>query len=201
MNSIVVPGRQNLSFKLLEESDYQKLQEFCDYCKNAGIKNNESFEAIKLEQMKMPYGQFFIGYDTDQDVIWTILGVHHLPEIHNHAWRVFFRGAQLPNYRLGNGLSKDFFKVGFQITYMLEMQIKFILEHDPSAEFYASTNTPLAKAFARSQYLDQIMLPMLVKRGIFTKEYDNFVLFYTLQSIWKLNVDKYFEEREKSVGF
>lgn len=201
MNLITVPGRPNLEFRLLTESDYPDLQVFCDYFKQQGLKNNDSFESIKLLKMKMPYGQYFIGYDTDKKQIWNLLGVHHLPEIHEHAWRVFFRGAQLPGYRLGTALTSDIFKLGFQITYMIEMQVKFILEHDPQAEFFASTNTPQAETFARSQFIDQNIAPMLVKRGVFTKEFEDFELFKTKQSIWKLNVNKYFEERMKSVGF
>lgn len=201
MNPVLVHGRPNLEFRLLEESDYPDLKKFCDYFKSKGLKNNESFESIKLDKMKMPYGQYFIGYDHDKKHIWNLLGVHHLPEVHDHAWRVFFRGAQLPGYRLGNALTSDIFKVGFQMSYMIEMQIKFILEHDPDAEFYASTNTPRAEMFARSQFIDQNIAPMLVERGVFTKAYENFNLFNTEQSIWKFNVDKYFEERLKSIGF
>lgn len=201
MKPVTVPGNQDLVFRLLEESDYPALQKFCDYFKEQGLKNNNSFEAIKLDKMKMPYGQYFIGYDLKENKIWNLLGVHHLPEIHDHAWRVFFRGAQLPGYRLGTALTSDIFKVGFQITYMIEMQIKFILEHDPEAEFYASTNTPQAEKFARSQFIDQNIAPMLVKRGVFSKAYEDFELFNTKQSIWKLDVNRYFEERKKSVGF
>jgi hypothetical protein len=198
---ITVPGKPNLVFRLLEEADYPSLQKFCDYFKEKGLKNNDSFESIKLDKMKMPYGQYFIGYDTDKDCIWNLLGVHHLPEVHDHAWRVFFRGAQLPGYRLGEGLTLDIFKLGYQISYMIGMQIEFVLSHDPKAEIFASTNTPNAETFARSQFIDQKIAPMLVKRGVFTKAYEEFELFNTKQSIWKFNVDRYFEERKKSVGF
>ena len=81
------------------------------------------------------------------------------------------------------------------------MQIEFVLSHDPKAEIFASTNTPNSETFARSQYIDQKIAPMLVKRGVFTKAYEEFELFNTKQSIWKFNVDRYFEERKKSVGF
>lgn len=201
MHTITVPGRPNLEFRTLTESDYPDLQVFCNYFKQRGIKNNDSFESIKLSKMKMPYGQYFIGYDTDKKLIWNLLGVHRLPEIHDHAWRAFFRGAQLPGYRLGTSLSSDIFKLGFHLTYVLEMQISFVLDHDPQAEFFVSTNTPEAKPFARSQFLDQIIAPMLVERGVFTKAFENFELHETKQSIWKINVGSYFEERKKSVGF
>lgn len=201
MKPVTVHGNPDLVFRLLEESDYPALQTFCDYFKEKGLKNNDSFESIKLDKMKMPYGQYFIGYDLKENRIWNLLGIHHLPEIHEHAWRCFFRGAQLPGYRLGTALTSDIFKLGYQITYMIEMQIKFILEHDPGAEIFASTNTPKAETFARSQFIDQHIAPMLEHRGVFTKAREDFLLFNTPQSIWKLNIDKYFEERKKSVGF
>lgn len=194
-------GNPNLEFRILEEKDHLKLQDFCDYFKSKNIVNNESFKAIKLDKMKMPYGQYFIGYDHGTDRIWNLLGVHHLPEIHDHAWRVFFRGAQLPGYRLGDSLSTDIFKIGFQITYMIDLQIKFILDYDNRAEFFASTNTINAKPFAKSQFIDRYVAPALVKRGVFTKAFDNFDLYHTPQNIWKINVDKYYEQRKKSVGF
>jgi hypothetical protein len=196
-----VPGKPNLKFRLLEETDHPKLQEFCDKCKDLGWKNNSSFEDIKLDKMIMPYGQYFIGYDDQKEQIWNLLGVHHLPEIHKNAWRIFFRGAQLPGYRLGNKLTTDIFKIGYQITYIVEMQIKFIQQYKSNAEFYCSTNTPNAKKFARSQFLDQVVAPQLEERGVLSKEYENFNLFHTDQTIWKLNIEKYFEERKKSVGF
>jgi len=198
---ITVHGKPNLVFRLLEEDDYPALQTFCNYFKEAGIKNNDSFESIKLDRIKMPYGQYFIGYDLEKNCIWNLMGVHRLPEIHDHAWRCFFRGAQLPGYRLGAALTSDIFKLGYQITYMIEMQIKFILEHDPAAEIFASTNTPRAETFARSQFIDQHVAPMLARRGVLTKTHEDFLLFNTPQSIWKLNIENYFAERKKSVGF
>lgn len=201
MEILTVPGKPHLEFRLLQESDYPDLEEFCNYFKKKGIKNNESFEAIKLDKMKMPYGQYFIGFDKEKSCIWNLLGAHHLPEIHDHAWRLFFRGAQLPGYRFGTALTTDIFKVGFQITFMIEMQIKFILNHDPKAEFFASTNTMEAEKFARSQFIDCYIAPALVKRGVFIKAFENFNLFHTSQNIWKFDIEKYFEERKKSVGF
>ena len=201
METLIIPGKPHLQFRLLQESDYPALEEFCNYFKKKGIKNNESFEAIKLDKMKMPYGQYFIGYDYDKEHIWCLMGLHRLPEIHDHAWRCLFRNAQLPGYRLGTALSTDLFKVGYQFTYLFEMQIKFILKHDPKAEIFASSNTPNAEKFARSQFIDQNIAPKLVKRGVLTKHLENFMLYNTSQSIWKLDIDRYFEERKKSVGF
>jgi hypothetical protein len=198
---LTVPGKANLIFRLLTESDYPKLQTFCDYFKEQNLKNNDSFQSLKIDKMKMPYGQYFIGYDTDKDCIWNISGIHHLPEIHEHAYRAYFRNAILPGYRMGDMLTRDLFKLSYTTSYILGMQIEFILKHDIQAEIFASSNNSNAKPFGRSQYIDVVIAPALGKRGVCSKAYDNFILFNTPQSIWKLNIDKYYSERLKSVGF
>ena len=202
MLPIQIPGNPNLEFRLLETSDLEDLQIFCDHCTSLNLKNNDSFKSIKLDKMSMPYGQYFIGYDHDKKQIWNLAGVHQLPEVGEHAWRCLFRGVQLPGYSMNQGLSRDFFKTGYQFSYVLEMQVRFILQHDPISEFYTSTNNlNNDEYFSKSQNLDQNMLPLLVKRGIFTKAHDDFTLYNTKQSIWKLNFNTYLQERKKSIGF
>ena len=197
-----IPGKPNLEFRLLEEKDYTDLQIFCDYWKSKSIKNNDSFQSIKLDKMKMPYGQYFIGYDYDKKIIWNLAGVHQLPEIGNHAWRCLFRGAQLPGYSMGKSLTTDFFKSGYQMSYVIDWQVKYILNYDPDAEFYTSTNNLKNKEhFSRSQFLDQIAMPKMEERSVFTRVHDNFELYNTKQSIWKLNIDQYYIERKKSINY
>lgn len=197
-----VVGQPHLEFRLLTESDYPDLQIFCDYFKSKGIVNNDSFKSIKLDKIQMPYGQYFIGYDHNKKLIWNLAGVHKLPEIGEHAYRCLFRGAQLPGYGMYSGLTRDFFKSGFQLSYVLDMQMRFILEHDPLAEFYTSTNNPKNPVhFSRSQYLDQVAMPAVEKRGAVTRIHADFELYNTRQSIWHVNRDSYYEERKKSIGF
>lgn len=200
LESFYLPNQPHLEIRLLRESDYDKLQIFCNQCKEFGWENNESFSTIKLAQMTMPYGQFFIGYDHVKQQIWTIAGVHHLPEIHDDAWRCLFRGAQLPGYCLSKQLSKDFLKVSVHISIMLYLQIKLILNINKNAKFFISTNNiSNSKFFASSQRLDRHFMPSIASRGIVNKEYENFILFNTSQSIWKVDVECYFKEREKSL--
>jgi hypothetical protein len=202
MEPTKIPNNPHLEFRLLEECDYNDLNIFCNRCKELRIVNNESFKSIKLDQIKMPYGQYFIGYDYNKKQIWNIAGVHKLPEISSKAWRCLFRGAQLPGYGMGKSLTRDFFKSGYQMSYVLDWQVQFILNNNPLAEFYTSTNNlKNKKYFSRSQFLDQIAMPMMEKRGVFTRIYDDFELYNTRQSIWKLHLDQYYEERKKSIGF
>lgn len=183
------PGRQ---FRKLEESDIPALQDFCDACKELEYVNNQSFEAIKLDKMKPPYGQFFIGIDKDK--IFTIAGVHRLPEVSDRAWRCLFRGAQLPGYT--PQWSMDIFKSGIHFSQFLYQQIKFVQEIDPDAEFYVSTNVD-SNVGAKSSRMNNIMMPRIAKRGIWGLALENFMLFNVPQNLWKVNVQQYMEARER----
>lgn len=183
------PGR---IFKVLEASDLPALKIFCEECKTLGYVNNESFAAIKLDKMVMPYGQFLIGIDAGK--IFTIAGVHRLPEVSNHAWRCLFRGAQLPGYT--PTWSLDIFKSGIHFSQFLCMQIKLVQEIDPKAEFYVSTNVH-SNVGAKSSRMNDVMMPRIAKRGIWKLELENFMLYNVPQNLWKVNVANYMEARER----
>jgi hypothetical protein len=184
-----VPGKQ---FRKLEEADIPALQIFCDECKALGYVNNESFTAIKLDKMVMPYGQFLIGIEDGK--IFTIAGVHRLPEVNKHAWRCLFRGAQLPGYT--PAWSLDIFKSGIHFSQFLCMQIKLVQELDSNAEFYISTNVK-SDTGAKSSRMNDVMMPRIAKRGIWNLELENFMLYNVPQNLWKVNVANYMEARER----
>ncbi len=45
-------------FRKLQDEDLDDLKIFCEACRTLGYYNNDSFKSIKLDQMKMPYGQY-----------------------------------------------------------------------------------------------------------------------------------------------
>ena len=198
MQPTKIPGRPWLEFRLLQESDYGNLEIFCNECKKLNLKNNESFDAIKIDKMKMPYGQYFIGYDYNSERIWNLAGIHRLPEINDRAWRCLFRGAQLPGYTMQHILTKNMLKTSYQMTFVLHWQIEFIKSMYKDAEFYTSTNNLKNKdAPIKSQLLDQKVNPLLENQGIFEKVHDNFLLYNTSQSIWKVHHNVLIQERNK----
>jgi hypothetical protein len=180
----------NLTFRPLVDSDLPALATFCAECKKLGYENNKSFESIKLDKMKMPYGQFFIGLD--QDKIVTFAGVHHFPELGNNAWRCLFRGAQLSGYT--PAWSVNIFKSWIHLSHLLYYQVKLIQQLDSTAEFYISTNVDNKKAGVSSR-LDKTIMPRLVKQGMFTLHSKDIILYNTLQNVWKLNTETYLNER------
>ena len=176
-----------LTFRKLEESDYPALQEFCNKCKSLDYHNNDSFKSIKLDQMNMPYGQYFIGYDNDKNIIFNLCGGHQMQELNNNAYRVFFRRASLPGYTTG----KLGIKSSFQLVEVLNMQIDFILEINPNAEFYFTTNLKSSATNGKSQRMNDLMTPRVARTGIFDLISEDFEYMYTSQRLWRVNVLKY----------
>lgn len=181
---VVIPGKPNLEIRLLTEADYPALDEFCSTCANLGLENNKDRQAIKLDRMSMPYGQYFIGWDNNTNRIWNIAGVHYLPEVENGVWRVLFRGAQLPGYALGSG--KDFLRISHHWRYFLPLQIQFIQQVFPDAKFVVSTNIENSSA-GRSDQLDKKVMPLLLDRGIVSLLRGNVELFNTRQNVWLIH--------------
>ena len=183
-----------LTFRTLNNSDLPELQKFCNSCSKLGYENNKSFASIKLDQMEMPYGQFFVGLDNNK--IFTFAGVHQLPELGDNAWRCLFRGAQLPGYT--PSWSTNIFKSWIHLSHLLYYQIKFIQDHDANAEFYISSNVdnPLAGVSSR---LDKTILPRMQQNGLVTLNKENFMLYHTLQNVWKVNTDAYLTQRSKFI--
>lgn len=186
-------------FRPLQDNDKDKLIVFCNECAELGYQNNSSLDAIKFSKMHLPYGQYFIAVDTEKDKIVNLAGVHHLPEVAENAWRCLFRGAQLPGYTLGNSLSKNIFKLGYQLSYILPMQMNFIKKNFPDPEFYMSSNSPsnANDPAGKSIRMDRLMRNTLLKNGVIKEYAAEFELFYTKQSIWKIDVKRYWEERNK----
>jgi hypothetical protein len=187
---MVIPGKPNLEIRLLTEDDSRDLDKFCLACESVGLENNQDTRAIKLDKMIMPYGQYFIGYDTDRKCIWNLAGVHHLPEIGPNIWRVLFRGAQLPGYALGTG--RDFLRISYHWRYFLPLQIQYILAEYPNAEFVVTTNVKNNSA-GKSDRLDKKVMPPLLDRGIVSL-HSTVELFNTQQNVWLINVDNLNQE-------
>ena len=180
-------------FRPLIDTDLPSLKNFCEECKKLGWENNESFESIKLDKMKMPYGQFFVGV-IDEKIV-TFAGVHQFKEINNKAWRCLFRGAQLPGYTPST--NTNIFKSWIHLGYLLYYQIKFIQDLDNNSEFYITTNIDNKKAGVSSR-LDKILMPKIEKQGIWN-HYSQMALYGVDQNIWKINVSRYMELRSRII--
>jgi hypothetical protein len=182
------PGK--LIYKKLTDYDIPYIEEFCEKCKNLGYENNTSLEKIKF------FNAVFFGAYDDKKLI-SIAGVHRIPEISHNAWRCLFRGAQLPGYT--PEWSLNIFKSGIHFSQFIYQQIIYVQSLEPSPEFYISTNVNNIKAGSSSR-LNKTMMPRLEKLGYVSLSHPNFILYNTLQNVWKLNIVKYMEDRAQWIN-
>jgi len=185
-----------MEFKFATANDKDKVLKFCN---SQDFSNNTSLEKMKW-QWCLDTGAWTVaiensGHDYYSKII-SIAGIHPLPEVSENAYRCLFRGAQLPGYTLGTG--RDIFKTGIQLSQLLNLQIKWALEQNPKAELYISTN--INDDGGKSKRMNDIMMPLLAKRGIWTLEKE-IMLYNVPQNLWRIDVKKYTEVREHSLKF
>ena len=175
-----------LKFRFATEDDESLAEQFC---KSQNYSNNTSLKKMKWEWV-LEEGAWTIA--TYEDKIVSIAGVHQLDELGPDAYRCLFRGAQLPGYTLGTG--RDIFKTGIQLGHLLKMQIEWVPH---LTQLYISTN--INDDGGKSQRMNDTMMPLLAKRGIW--ELDRQMELYNVpQNLWSINVLKYMEERNRSLG-
>mgnify|MGYP001586018130 CR=1 FL=1 len=161
-----------------------ELEIFCDKAKELGYNNNSSLEAMKYDWCKKQ-GEYFCAI-VDNDIV-AVAGCHPLPEINDKAWRVMFRGAQLPGYNKSFGLNKYHMSA---ITWreILPAQIQFC----DTDELYITTNVE----YDASGKMNKIhrLFKSLHKLGM-VNYHGRVFLYQTEQSVWKLNINEYTKRR------
>jgi len=178
-----------MNFRFATKDDESLVEKFC---KSQNFSNNTSLKKMKWEWV-LEEGAWTVA--THKDKIVSIAGIHKLPEVSPDAYRCLFRGAQLPGYTLGTG--RDIFKTGIQLSQLLNLQINWALEQNLNAELYISTN--INDDGGKSKRMNDTMMPLLARRGIWKLE-QSMMLFNVPQRLWRINVLKYMEERNLSLG-
>lgn len=176
----------------LSKEDQPLVEDFCKECQILKFQNNSSLKKIKW-QWGLENGAWFAGISDNK--IFTFAGYHKLD---SDSYRVLFRGAQLPGYS-PKIISKNIFNLMIHWSYLLYEQVKEIQKIDSNAKIYISTNVDSNNDAPSSYKLSRSMAPLLEKQGLLSLEQKNIELFYTKQNLWRLNVDKYFNERKKCV--
>ncbi len=172
--------------KVFPLQDTYELDYFCKVCKDKGYQNNSSYKAMKYDWCK-EVGEYWGAYYNDQLV--AVAGCHPLPEVSSNAVRVLFRGCQIIDpYK---GLNKHHMSsIGFRN--ILPEQIKF----NKGKDLYITTNV-YHDASGKMNRTHKAMR-LLDKEGIlsYTKDIE---LYFTMQSIWKVNIDEYIKVRSQYV--
>ena len=145
---IIVPITDNLK---------PKLRAFCQKAKELGYQNNSSLEAMKFDWCQ-ELGKWFCAMEDDNIV--AVAGCHPLPEISPTAWRIMFRGCELPQTDKFKGLGKGDWN---SIT-QREMIPKFI-NYCPTDKIYITTNIDHEHSNGKSTRNHRLM-GLLAKQGI-----------------------------------
>lgn len=169
------------------ESLKSMLEEFCDTCKTLGYKNNSNFKSMRVEWC-CKVGEFWCAISNEKII--SVAGFHPLPEISSNAWRILFRGCQLPNSDRFNGLGKAHWNnIGFRDF------IPVFIERCPSRELIITTNIYHDHSEGKSLRTHKAM-QLMAKQNILKYRGDT-ILYNTYQSIWELNIDEYLNRRKK----
>jgi len=167
-----------------------KLETFCNQAKELGYTNNSSLKAMKYEWCK-EWGEYFCAIIDDKIV--AVAGCHPLPEVSENAWRILFRGCELPHQDTFKGLGKGDWN---SIT-QREVIPRFI-DWCPSNELYITTNIDHEHSNGKASRNHRLM-KLLAKQKILDKHSD-MMLYYTKQTIWKLNISEYTRRRNMLKG-
>ena len=121
-----------MQIKIITDDLIPQLEVFCKEAEKLGYENNSSLKAMKYDWCK-ERGEYFCAIKNGKIV--AVAGCHPLPEVNENAWRILFRGCELPQNDSFRGLGKGDWN---SIT-QREVIPKFI-EYCPSNELYLTTN-------------------------------------------------------------
>jgi len=179
-----------MQIKIITDELVPALEIFCKKAKQLKYENNSSLKAMKFDWCK-ENGEYFCAIHNDQIV--AVAGCHQLPEVSANAWRILFRGCELPGNDTFNGLGKGDWN---SIT-QREFIPKFI-NYCPTDEIYITTNIYHEHSNGKAARNHRLM-GLLAKQKILDKHSD-MMLYYTKQTVWKLNIQEYNRRRSLLKG-
>jgi hypothetical protein len=168
----------------LSNKDILLVEEFLAECDKRNFKNNSSLKALKWDWCTSEGGKWF--GTVKQGKIVSMSGIHPFKD----GYRALFRGAQLESRHV-KGLNRYQFQ-SWPFYAHLPLQIEWA-RWQGSDKIYITTNVTNDES-GRMNRVHKSFVP-LEKAGVVTHCGIEEV-FYTQQSVWQLNVDRYFEVRE-----
>jgi len=171
-----------ICIEVIKSKHYDQLIDFCNACNELGYVNNASIEKMRLLWCKCN-GEYWCA--TQDNKIVAVAGVHTFPEMGPNAWRILFRGCELPGESNFKGLSKGDWKSITQRDF-----IPIFIDYCDSDELYITTNIEGSGHHMRNHRL----MGLLAKQGILIKIKDC-IINNTLQTVWQLNINEYIKRR------
>lgn len=157
------------------------VMDYISECENRGFKNNSSLKAMKWDWC-LENGAWY-GTSVNDKLV-SISGIHKFED----GYRGLFRGAQLETRPI-NSLTR-YQMQSYCISEQLPKQIEFAGGH----ALYITTNVS-NDASGRMNRIHR-SFSVMAKGGMVEYMGDS-EIFHTWQSIWRLNIDRYFEIRKR----
>ena len=159
------------------------LEDFIEQCTLLGYKNNSSLKELRWNWC-LEGGMWYVTYE--EDSIISISGIHPFKD----GYRALYRGAQL-SPRPIKGLNR-YQMQSWGIYDHLPLQIEFA----KGKPIYITTNVNKDNSGRMNRIHKSFTV--LAKGGMIDYINDE-QIFNAIQSVWKLNVDRYFEIRNRHV--
>lgn len=166
----------------IDQTHNDLIENFCEKCNRLGFKNNNSLKAMKYDWCIDQGGAWFGTFKNN--ILISLSGIHPFRD----GFRALFRGAQLEHNPIA-GLNR------YQLqSYPIYAQLPLQIEYADNLPVYITTNIE-HDASGRMNRIHK-SFKIMEQNGLVTHEDDEY-LFYTWQSVWKLNILKYQKIREK----
>ena len=159
------------------------LSDFYNGCKKYGFVNNISDERMKLDFIQNRFGNMW-GLEKEGKLV-ACAACLEFPEVSSNAYRIQFRGCELPGSDVKKSLSKSHFNSS-TFRELIPYQIEWARNYG-STELYLTTNIDNKNHRA---------MELIAKQG-FLELHEIKILFNVEQAIWRFNSEKYLEERKK----
>jgi hypothetical protein len=177
---------EKLSVTDLYSVDEKALEIFFNECKRLGYVNNISHESIKTDFVKERDGN--IWFLSNNDRIISMAGCHRFDEIAPTAFRILYRGCDLPGTDVKKTLSRSHFN-SICFRELVPLQIKWI-----SKNGYDTNNLYLT---VNKGHKNHRAMCLIEKQG-FLERIGDMNIFYTDQTVWKFNT-KHYESVRRSI--
>lgn len=162
--------------------DYN-MNEYYVKCRAYGYSNNWSEDRYNFDRVKEYDGNFW-GLESKGSLIATA-GCLRFPEVGANAFRIQYRGCEIPHTDIKKGLSRSHFNSS-TFRELIPYQLEWIAKYK-SDEIYLTTNLDNKNHRA---------MTLIAKQG-FLSLHSTEELFGVEQAIWRFNIDKYITERKK----
>lgn len=159
------------------------LEDFFNECKQLNFVNNTSKDQMKFDRVKQLFGNYW-GLELDNRLIATA-GCLAFPEVSDNAFRIQFRGCEIPCTDIKKTLSKSHFNSS-TFRELIPYQIQWC-DKMGSNELYLTTNLDNKNHRA---------MQLIAKQGFLTLHSQE-MLFGKEQAIWRFHIEKYISERKK----